>query len=196
MSPRIKPKTCATCGVGFSGGSVAIYCPACRAERIRDRDRKRNSQHREKARKIGSTDLCVVCGVEYVVKSGMQKYCPTCQITETKKCWQESFIRQYHGNPVRRQEMLDNSIKWAKNNQERVKNNSHRNYLNNIADINDKRRKRYGFKLRPLGRVEPCPKCGNNFIVHERNQKYCDGCQTIRRDNNANGMGVKDGIRF
>lgn len=38
MNPRLKSKTCTTCGAGFLGGPTATYCPDCRAERIRQRD--------------------------------------------------------------------------------------------------------------------------------------------------------------
>ena len=58
------------------GYPASKYCPDCRVEAERERNRKykRNGS----ARKIGSTDLCEKCGKEYIVTSGLQKYCPEC----------------------------------------------------------------------------------------------------------------------
>lgn len=69
-------RVCKQCGKTFSGGPRSWYCPDCRIERTRERDRlfKRNSPQR----KIGSVDLCVNCGKPYTVASGLQKYCPDC----------------------------------------------------------------------------------------------------------------------
>ena len=69
-------RTCRQCGATFQGGPRAWYCPSCRADRRREQDRKRSKSGT--ARPIGSTDLCVKCGGEYIVASGRQKYCPNC----------------------------------------------------------------------------------------------------------------------
>lgn len=75
----IRDRICRACGVTFPGGPRAWYCPDCRAERRRETDRKNKQAAKLGAtRKIGSTDLCVVCGKPYIVASGLQKYCPTC----------------------------------------------------------------------------------------------------------------------
>lgn len=73
----IRQRTCRQCGAAFDGGPRASYCPDCRIERRRQRDvhQKQNGP----SRKIGSTDICVVCGKEYTVTSGRQKYCPECK---------------------------------------------------------------------------------------------------------------------
>lgn len=177
VNPRLKPKTCATCKTDFLGGATATYCPSCRAERIRERDRRRTVQQRAKSRKVGSLDICEICGDKYTINAGPQKYCEPCAVEQTKQRWQESFKRQYHGNPIRRQEILDRSQQWAKDHPDRVKRSSHMHYLNNIDAKTDRRRKMYGLKLRPLGRTETCPECGESFTVLERNQKYCDTCK-------------------
>lgn len=75
----VRPRQCIVCGCVFDGGPSAKYCPSCRAERKRKTDAE--SQRRKaagNARKIGSTDICEVCGKEYVVCGGLQKYCPDC----------------------------------------------------------------------------------------------------------------------
>jgi len=75
----IYDRVCRQCGLTFKGGPRAWYCPACRAER----DRKRSNEFLKKkklgnVRPLGSTDKCERCGAEYIVNSGLQKYCPTC----------------------------------------------------------------------------------------------------------------------
>lgn len=180
INPRIKPKTCVTCGAGFIGGPTAIYCPACRAERIRERDRRRTETQRARSRKIGSTDLCQICGQQYEVRGGQQKYCPACQIAEAKRRRHESW-RQDYSDPEKRRKIIDKSRQWALEHPERMADLSHQSYERNKPEINDRRRVRCGYKLRPLGRVEVCPKCGQEFTVKERNQRYCDGCRRHRR---------------
>lgn len=78
-----RPKICTICGASFSGGPAAKYCPNCR----QDRQKIRAEQYRKTGfkRKLGSMDKCVICGAEYVVESGLQKYCKECgsQITKS-----------------------------------------------------------------------------------------------------------------
>lgn len=81
-------RICKQCGKKFSGGPRAWYCPGCRYERKKERERvyKRS----EPARKLGSIDLCVNCGRPYTVSSGLQKYCPDC----AEKCVSEIDRKQ------------------------------------------------------------------------------------------------------
>lgn len=75
----VRPRVCVTCGRTFDGGPRASYCSECRAERARKADAE--SKRRKAAgltRKLGSTDICAACGGEYVVMSGLQRYCPAC----------------------------------------------------------------------------------------------------------------------
>lgn len=75
----IRTRTCSVCGIQFPGGPSAKYCPDCRKERERERNHKYKQRRREgRSRKLGSTDLCEVCGKEYTVTAGLQKYCPDC----------------------------------------------------------------------------------------------------------------------
>lgn len=78
-STTIRPRVCRACGVTFPGGPRAWYCPSCRAERQRAHDLayKRRAKAGT-ARKIGSEDICEICGGAYVVTSGLQRYCPAC----------------------------------------------------------------------------------------------------------------------
>ena len=69
---NMRDRICRQCGMSFYGGPRAWYCPSCRTERARERNRNFVAA----ARPIGSTDKCAVCGKEYIVKAGRQKYCP------------------------------------------------------------------------------------------------------------------------
>ena len=78
MAVVVKTRTCRQCGASFDGGPRAWYCPTCRAERKREATARYRGKGRKADRPIGSTDKCVVCGTEYVVKCARQKYCPGC----------------------------------------------------------------------------------------------------------------------
>lgn len=72
-------RICRGCGQSFQGGPHAWYCPDCREER--EKKKKVECNARQKAgttRRIGSTDFCTICGKEYTVTSGNQRYCPSC----------------------------------------------------------------------------------------------------------------------
>jgi len=72
----VRTRVCTACGADFPGGPRAAFCPTCRAERKRQRER--TYKRHPSGRHLGSIDLCTVCGSEYVVKGGLQKYCPAC----------------------------------------------------------------------------------------------------------------------
>lgn len=70
---------CRTCGITFKGGPASLYCSSCAAERRK----KQASEYRARkragnVREIGSTDICVICGREYTVDGGKQRYCKDC----------------------------------------------------------------------------------------------------------------------
>lgn len=72
----IRDRICRTCGATFPGGPRAWYCPSCREER--KRGQQRIQKRKGPARLLGSIDKCVICGGEYIVTGGLQKYCPAC----------------------------------------------------------------------------------------------------------------------
>lgn len=74
----IRNRVCRQCGVSFPGGPRAWYCPSCRAERRREADKRH--KRTGSARLLGSTDTCQRCGKEYIVESGLQKYCKECAV--------------------------------------------------------------------------------------------------------------------
>lgn len=78
-SSTIRDRVCRSCGVTFPGGPRAWYCPDCRVVRRRESDRRHSQAVKTgEARKIGSTDLCQICGQPYTVTGSLQKYCPDC----------------------------------------------------------------------------------------------------------------------
>ena len=75
----MRDRVCLTCGAIFSGGPRAWYCPDCRAERAKAANREYKARAKAgNARQIGSTDICQICGKEYTVTGGLQRYCPQC----------------------------------------------------------------------------------------------------------------------
>ena len=75
----LRDRVCVTCGRVFPGYPKAKYCPECRIEARRKADREcRQRKAAGTVRPIGSVDRCANCGKEYVVNSGLQRYCPEC----------------------------------------------------------------------------------------------------------------------
>lgn len=92
-------KICKNCRTAFMGGPRAWYCPSCRADR--QKIYKRQTQERERTgtiRRIGSTDICVVCREQYIVASGTQKYCRQCAPDEVKKIDRIQGLEYYKAN--------------------------------------------------------------------------------------------------
>ena len=71
-----RERVCQICGSRFMGYPRSMFCPDCSRERKRVQKKRYNNQ--KSARPLGSKDRCEICGKEYVVKSGLQKYCPDC----------------------------------------------------------------------------------------------------------------------
>jgi rubrerythrin len=53
---------------------------------------------RGEVRYLGSIDKCVVCGKEYVVKAGAQKYCPICASEAIRRVDAQQGIDYYNKN--------------------------------------------------------------------------------------------------
>lgn len=77
-------RVCRMCGKEFNGGPRAFYCPDCRVIRTREAQ-KRFRQGKTAKRKLGSVDKCELCGKEYIVIAGRQKYC-------SEKCQHEAGL--------------------------------------------------------------------------------------------------------
>ncbi len=113
MAVVVKPRTCRECGAVFDGGPRAWYCPDCRQARQKAAAARYNAKGRKADRPIGSTDQCVICGKDYVVKAARQKYCPACAYEAVRevdrpasRAWNQSHKETYYPekNAKRRQE--------------------------------------------------------------------------------------------
>lgn len=79
----LRERICKICGAPFMGYPRSFFCPECSAER--KRQQKKIYNQRKPSRHLGSTDICEACGKEYIVKSGLQKYCPDCAKEQVDK---------------------------------------------------------------------------------------------------------------
>lgn len=81
-----KALTCRACGREYYGHIKTIRCPECQAEA----DARHNAEYRQRRaaghnREIWSIDLCERCGAEYIVNSGLQRYCKDCAEEATRQ---------------------------------------------------------------------------------------------------------------
>lgn len=74
--PMIKDCICKACGGTFRGGPRAWYCPDCSARhQYLNCQAYKQRKKQGSVRTLGSKDICIVCGAEYTVNGGKQKYC-------------------------------------------------------------------------------------------------------------------------
>lgn len=101
----VKIRVCKDCGVEFFGGPRARRCPDCAY--IAQQETSRRHKKSGTKRPLGSIDKCVICGAEYTVVSGRQKYCSDiCQRKGVLE-WQREHKRGYNkvsGQDVKKQE--------------------------------------------------------------------------------------------
>lgn len=108
----VKNRICQICGAEFPGGPRAKYCMDCAKEMQKETSRK----HREGGTKrpLGSVDNCIICGKEYIVISGRQKYCtPSCQRIGVL-AWQREHKNGYSkksGQDIKKEERRKQSQK-------------------------------------------------------------------------------------
>lgn len=91
------PRTCMDCGSTFDGYPKSKRCPSCRAaaNRARDIAHKRSGPKR----KLGSIDQCQCCGQDYIVQSGLQRYCKDCAPTAVRsnvRAHKREYMRTYN----------------------------------------------------------------------------------------------------
>lgn len=77
LDALIRTRICQECGNEFLSFPSAKRCPKCSVEA--QRERQREYRKHGVSRPLGSTDKCIVCGKEYIVNAGSQKYCPGCR---------------------------------------------------------------------------------------------------------------------
>lgn len=105
MKNNILPRTCRECGSTFLGGPRAWYCPACRIERIRKREKE--YRERKKAGKtvpVGSIIKCELCGKEIIKNGGPQRFCPECAAKHLKEVDNQQSLEWKRANPEKMRE--------------------------------------------------------------------------------------------
>lgn len=105
LNTVVKIRTCQDCGVEFYGGPRAKRCPDC-AYKAQQETSKRHKRAGTK-RPLGSTDKCAICGKEYTVVSGRQKYCSAACQREGVLEWQREHKKGYSktsGQDTKKQE--------------------------------------------------------------------------------------------
>lgn len=90
----VKIRTCQDCGIEFYGGPRARRCPGCayKAQQEASKEHKKTGTKRP----LGSVDKCVICGKEYTVVSGRQKYCSDACQRKGVLAWQREHKRGYN----------------------------------------------------------------------------------------------------
>lgn len=71
-----RERVCSDCGATFWGYPKSKRCPEC--QRAVNLARKRDYNKRGALRPLGSIDKCEICGRDYIVESGLQRYCKDC----------------------------------------------------------------------------------------------------------------------
>lgn len=106
----LRDRVCRTCGAIFSGGPRAWYCPDCRAERAKAANREYKARAKAgNARQIGSTDICQICGKEYTVTGGLQRYCPQCApdaVREIDRAQSREWMAEHREEAVSRKKEI------------------------------------------------------------------------------------------
>lgn len=89
---------CEMCGLEFETNNTrAKYCIYCRDKAQAARNRAYAEKKKSgSAVKIGSEQICPICGKTYTVTSGSQKYCKECTAGKKRK-----KVSSEHGVPQR-----------------------------------------------------------------------------------------------
>lgn len=93
---NIYDRICRQCGASFKGGPRAWYCPSCRA--IRQREQAARRRRLGPNRHLGDIDQCIICGKDYIIEGGLQKYCPDCAPEQIKAIDKIQGLQYYHTN--------------------------------------------------------------------------------------------------
>lgn len=96
----VKIRNCQDCGTKFYGGPRAKRCPSCTSLA------KNHYKKSPTMRPLGSIDKCVICGKEYTVTSGRQKYCSQLCQHKGVLAWQREHKKDYNkisGQDIKKQ---------------------------------------------------------------------------------------------
>lgn len=99
----ILERICKNCGATFLGYPRSFFCPSCSVER--KKQQKKIYKQRKPTRPLGSMDVCEVCGKQYIVNSGRQRYCPECAKEQVNKNIR-AHKREYMAENIEKSEEL------------------------------------------------------------------------------------------
>lgn len=193
---NLVPRTCRTCGRTFMGGTNALYCPECRAER-----RRKGHQEYHQRRAAGRSIIlgvtvghCERCGKEFVYNSANQKYCSACapeaiaeNHREKKRTWLQRAVEKYGPQfaedyrakrRIGREKCIDCGAPLEPG-------HSPNKMLCKRCEALHKQYGQYCSNNKRAGRLESlsfdewkagkvqCPVCGRFFAPRTKRQKYC-----------------------
>lgn len=115
-------RVCPDCGAEYIGHIRAKRCPDCQAEA----DRRANAECKQRmahgrTRRLGSTDICEMCGEPYIVNSGKQRYCKACAekaVRDNIRRHKRDYNKALYADPEKREQK--NSARRIDWQQERV----------------------------------------------------------------------------
>lgn len=137
----VRIRTCQDCGVEFFGGPRARRCPGCAHEAQKEVNRrfKRNGGA---IRPLGSIDRCTICGKEYTVVSGRQKYCSDDCRRKGVLEWQRKHKKGYNkasGQDVKKQERRKRAQKVCVYCLQQFKSNTSTNLCSDYCRVEQKK---------------------------------------------------------
>ena len=93
MEALTATRKCRVCGVVITGNSRREYCRYCKRIVLRQNAIEKKDPAK---RSVGSIDSCRVCGKEYTVRSGNQRYCSPCaaDVAKARSCAQAQRISE------------------------------------------------------------------------------------------------------
>lgn len=108
----VRIRICQDCGIEFYGGPRARRCMNCAHKAQRETSRRHKKLGTK--RLLGSVDKCLVCGAEYTVVSGRQKYCSDDCQRVALLAWQREHKKGYDkwsGQDAKKQERREDAKK-------------------------------------------------------------------------------------
>lgn len=190
-----REQICIDCGKPYYGHIRQKRCRECREEHKR-RLHQESERRRKlgKTRKIGSTDICEMCGKPYIVMSGMQRYCKKCApiaVAENIRSKARERTAEYYKDETHREEKAEarrvkvfdikscdicglvfvphgNQEYCSKECADEALKRWNRTYY-------DKKRAR---KEKKEVIFRECAICGKEFVISNPNERYCsDACR-------------------
>lgn len=178
--------TCKICRLNFISQTRRIYCAVCKEiqlQKIRSDCYYRRKLKQQ--RQLGGTDHCMICGVPYIIKGPLQKYCVNCRPLAVNK----SHRDRYQQNP---------DIRLKKEIYAKQYHLAHPDATRAAARRSmEKIRKEELSADDPRAVAVSCKRCGKNYWARSTKNVYCKECrrsaknESARRNYRINGDKIK-----